>query len=473
MRRPRVLSALTFCVAVIHLGSGSSLSRDYVPSAWSSTFYRPEQVRIEGVGIVNQDVVFFQTRWGVSALHEGFLTPVLEAPHGDEITAFHLCHHRSSFFYEVRAHEGGTLSIFEYSLISSDHKPHKVGEFQDTVEATALACVDHLLLRASPASLLSLHLQTDAVSVLRKHDASDVSDAIASLAVGYAADVASRAKIFAAVPRNRTVVRLHLTADGSALLDDSEVVISGGDGLDGPVGEATAREPSHVLWARGKVLFVDGCSLREVRKQRVRTLLGAPELCPEAANETVEPVPWASRLSRPLAVAGSAESTARASVLLLTRGQVVEVEHREDACSEAAADAECSARKNGCGWAEGAEPDQHVCFECARVEEWATRQRPAVEACSLELAPRVGTRYSLTGCGCMAPPPAPAPAPPAPSDEDSRNAVQAVLAVLLLLVATVAAVLLYRGYRRAAVMHELYGVDTAEFHTFNDEECMH
>jgi len=34
-------------------------------------------------------------------------------------------------------------------------------------------------------------------------------------------------------------------------------------------------------------------------------------------------------------------------------------------------------------------------------------------------------------------------------------------------------VLLYRGFRRAAVMRELYGVDTAEFHTFTDDECVH
>ena len=37
-----------------------------------------------------------------------------------ELTAFHMCHHRSSFFYETLAKDGGVLTIYEYSLLAKE-----------------------------------------------------------------------------------------------------------------------------------------------------------------------------------------------------------------------------------------------------------------------------------------------------------------------------------------------------------------
>jgi len=472
MWAPWDLRRLAFCVVVVRLGCSTSLSRDYVPGTWSASFYRPREVQIEAVGIVNENLAYFQTRWGVSALHDGLLTPVIEVDKDSaDITAFHVCHHRGSIFYEVLSRDGGAMTIFEFSL--GTRQKEKVREFQDVAAATSLACVDQLLLRASRSNLLAVHLRPSAVSVLRTYGAEEHSSVITSLAVGYAADVVSRAQVFAAVPENRTLLRLHITNEGGLLVARSEPLLLGGDGSDGPLDAATAHDPQHVLWSRGKVLFVDGCALREVDGGSVRTLLGAPESCIPPANETVEPVPWASRLSRPAALAGSADATAVGAVLLLTGAEVVQVVQRANDCVEHLTDADC-VEQHGCGWAESSTSEQHACFDCNSLEEWANRQRPAVQACSLEGAPRAGTRYSLTGCGCVAPSPAPPPAPPAPADSGgAANTVQAVLAVILIIAAAIAGILLYRAFRRAAVMRELYGVDTAEFHTFTDDECPH
>ena len=34
--------------------------------------------------------------------------------------AFHMCHHRSSLFYEVLSKDGGVLTIYEYSLLAKE-----------------------------------------------------------------------------------------------------------------------------------------------------------------------------------------------------------------------------------------------------------------------------------------------------------------------------------------------------------------
>ena len=37
-----------------------------------------------------------------------------------ELTAFHLCHHRSSIFYETLSKDGGVLTVHEYSLLAKE-----------------------------------------------------------------------------------------------------------------------------------------------------------------------------------------------------------------------------------------------------------------------------------------------------------------------------------------------------------------
>mmetsp|Transcript_137488 Transcript_137488/g.293842 ORF Transcript_137488/g.293842 Transcript_137488/m.293842 type:complete len:485 (-) Transcript_137488:188-1642(-) len=484
MRAPRALrlAALWATLAAPRLaivGAGADADallafRDYAPDAQSSTFYRPHEVQIEHVGLVNEGAAYFATRRGVSLLRDGLLTPVLEVVDAD-LTAFHLCHHRGSIFYEVLAREGGTLSIFEYSLAA--RQKVMVREFQDaTAPATSLACVDQLLLRASPANLLALHLPSGAESVLRKFYDSASLDAFASLAVSYAADVITRSEVYAVVPQNHSLLRLRLTDEGGLVaIASTEPLLLGGDGSDGDLAAATAHQPLQVLWARGKVLFVDGCSLREIHDGQVRTLLGVPTECMETGNETLEPVSWTSRLSRPMALAASADGTAGLEVLLLTGAEVIRVAQHANVCTARLTDDSCLADP-GCAWAEGPGPDHHLCFDCEGLERWANSLRQGVEACSLELAPRAGTRYSLTGCGCAPPPPAPEPAPGPDPQSDSEGAVtagQVILVAFVIVAALIIAVLLYRASRRAAVMRELYGVDTAEFHTFTDEECLH
>ena len=87
--------------------------------------------------------MYFATKSGVSMLHEGLLTPAVERhdaatwqhtlpslsrkrlmqwkrsllASAQELVAFHMCHHRSSIFYEVLSKDGGVLTIYEYSLL--------------------------------------------------------------------------------------------------------------------------------------------------------------------------------------------------------------------------------------------------------------------------------------------------------------------------------------------------------------------
>lgn len=63
--------------------------------------------------------MFFASGHGVSTLHEGLLTPVIEL-RDVELTAFAMCHHRGSLFYETLSKEGGLLTIFEYSLLARE-----------------------------------------------------------------------------------------------------------------------------------------------------------------------------------------------------------------------------------------------------------------------------------------------------------------------------------------------------------------
>lgn len=445
--------------------SGSAVARrEYVLNAWSTSFYKP-RAEIESLGLINQDSVFFKSKWAISALHDGFLSQLVEVDgETSEITSFHLCHHRNSFFYEVVSREHGTMTIFEYGL-STKHTA-MVREFQDLVPSRALACVDQLLLRASQSSLLALSLQTGATSILRQYATGEDVLVIDSLTVGYAADIAERAEIYAVAPRNRTVLRLHLADNGGGLSAKLEELLPSGIGADGPLADASAHEPHSVLWSRGKVLFVDGCSLREVDGGHVRTLLGHPQHCSEPASESLHAVPWASQISRIHAVAAAADETAVGAVLLATGAEVLLVVVQGDSsCGVHSADAECTAQR-GCGWAEGQSTEQRACFSCSGLETWAQRQNHG-DPCDLEESHAAGTRYSLAGCGCLAPTPAPAPAPPDPADDDASR-VQAALAVLIIIAAAFTALLLYRRSRRAAAYRELYGVDTAEFHTFTD-----
>ncbi|CAE8655900.1 unnamed protein product, partial [Polarella glacialis] len=226
---------------------------------------------------------------------------------------------------EILAKDGGVLTIYEYSL--SARESVKIRVFQETVPATSLACVDQLLLRASPANLIAISLQQGGfghTSVLQKFRDPEGADALGSLSVGFAADVPSQAQLFAVAPRNRSVLRLHLVEDettGGLHLGGSELLVAGGDGGDGPLSEASALEPRQVLWNHGKVIFSDGCSVRQIDGGLVTTLLGAPAECVEPGNETLAPVPWATRISAPAALAAEAEGTAGAAVLVLTAAQ--------------------------------------------------------------------------------------------------------------------------------------------------------
>ena len=157
----------------------AEIHREYLPT-WSSSFYRPRDVELKNIGLVNVltsdtlgmlshlsvfswmsevETVFFATHSGVSTLHDGLLTPAVEVRDAEprqkkscshdykhfaggfqvfpilvsffqsqelehlpskELTAFHMCHHRSSFFYETLAKDGGILTIYEYSLLAKE-----------------------------------------------------------------------------------------------------------------------------------------------------------------------------------------------------------------------------------------------------------------------------------------------------------------------------------------------------------------
>lgn len=489
MRRPledacrhgrRLLAAYAAVGLVAATAAGPS--REYSSGSWGRSFFRPKEVQLDAVGLVNEDTVFLATRSGIKTLQRGHLTQFIEAVEGEDYKAFHLCHHRSSIFYQVLARDGGALSVYEYGLAA--RQKVLVHQFQDAVPATALACVDQWLLLASSTALLAVHLPTQTLSELRTFEDPEGADSIASVSVAYAADVVERAEVYVASPGNGTIVRLRLTDAGEGALREkaSDVVLGAGEGSDGPVAEATVRSPGQLLWSRGQVLFTDGCALRSLKDGRVRTLLGGVGTCAPAANETLEPVPWATQLSRPRSLAAAAEGTAGSAVLLLTESQVLHVSEEANACAGAAATAPeapggaadaCEADRVQCAWAEGPESNEALCLECGALERWLAMARPTTDVCGLEEEPRGGTRYSLGGCGCA---PTPAPAPPTPGPDaagDDATGLQAALSALLVIVLCVGGIVMHRRSRRQAALRDLYDVDTAEFHMFADNEGLH
>lgn len=460
MRRLRTL-ALT---AVAQLWRLAAQIQEHGRAVWPQVtrFYRPQGLRITGLGLINEEEVFFATESGISGFHDGFLTPLVHTDHATP-QAFHLCHHRNSIFYEALGYDSGELTIFEYSLVA--RRRERIQGFQDAAPATALACIDRMLLRASPSSLLAVHLQSNRPpSVLREFHLGAAP--VTSLSVGFAADVYTRAQIFALVSQNRSLLRLRLTPQGDdlAVSAASQELLSGGSGSDGPIGSATAYDPRHILWSHGNILFTDGCSLREIRDANVRTLVGSPADCVRPANESLELAPWATRLSRPKALAGASDGTVSEVVLFLTGAQVSRVASQRDACTQHLSEQKCSQQLD-CGWAEGS--GHSLCFGCELLRLWAASQRPPVDPCSLEGASRASTRYGLASCGCLPPGPQPSSGGRSWSGAD---AVQVMLSIIVLWVGTCAALLVYRAHRRAVVINELYGVDTAEFHVFNDED---
>merc|ERR1712176_1081096 len=86
---------------------------------------------------------------------------------------------------------------------------------------------------------------------------------LVSLSVRHAADLYTRAVIYAVVPTNHTVISLHLKSDptsGMPAVKSSEIVLSGGDGSDGVVATATVLEPLLVVSVQDRLVVADGCS---------------------------------------------------------------------------------------------------------------------------------------------------------------------------------------------------------------------
>eukprot|EP00439_Symbiodinium_sp_Y106_P053436 s1515_g7.t1 len=461
------LSGLSFCVCLLHVLGETH--REYVDDSWSSSFYQPHDVQVNHVGMVNAQAVYFATKTGVSMLHDGLLTPAVER-HDSELVAFHMCHHRSSLFYEVLSKDGGVLTIYEYSLLAKESV--KVAIFQETVPAKSLCCVDNLLLRASRSSLVAVSLSSGALgasSILQKFK--DEQDVLGSLTAAFAADIVQHAQVYAVVPRNRSVVKLHLQEDTHGVLHLTAVdeVLIPGEGADGPTEKASVVQPHHVAWLHGKLLIVDGCSLRQVEEGRVKTLLGSPVECAEPPNETLSPASWTSRIAQPLGLAVEAEATTGHTVLVLTRGQVIQVTQDDGSCTESSHDT-CikdalnrvgrqTANQEQCGWVED---DRHNrCLGCSELHAWAEAQRPPLDPCLLQSSAIGGAgradsvRYDLSACGC------------------ADIGLAGFMRVLLVL-GIAAGVLFYcwRERQRRRFQQDMYGMtsDTVQFHTFNDQE---
>jgi hypothetical protein len=459
-------------------------TREYALGVRSASFYRPQQMQITGIGLANEETAYFaKTRSVAQWRRDENKFIEMTPPHeSGKISAFHLCHHRNSFFYEVKG--DGSVIIYEHSVERwHDEAPRTIWQSEDAYPASSLACVDKYLLRASESDLI-------AIDVEPKHDDDhehrplDVSTLfeygpheghIASVAVGFAADVVSRANIFAAVPGNGTLVRLHLSSDlheDHKLIAQSEPFLLAGDGSDGALSDASAYDPRHVASVHGTVLFADGCALRQIADGRVKTLIGVPSRCTAPQNETVEPVPWASRLSKAMALAGVAEETSDRTVLALTGDRsspahevqhVFKVTQRDDSCSEHVAEDECTTQQ-GCAWAIGAKEIERLCFSCEALDEWIRGQHDVGEKCMLEMQPRFGTNYNLIGCGCVAPTPVPG------SSDFGLTAFQILVGGAVILAACCVLTMLHRASRRAAAPRELLYEDCAEFHIFTDCE---
>lgn len=245
-------------------------------------------------------------------------------------------------------------------------------------------------------------------------------------------------------------------------------MLHGGAGSDGALDTASMYDPLFVTSVHDTILFADGCALRQISDGRVRTLLGEPAECVAPQNETLEPVPWASRLSKPEALAGAAEETLDGTVLALTGSEVLRVRQGEDECERHADAEECSAQP-GCGWAEGVRPHERRCFGCDNLHEWAAGLATAMDPCLLETSPRGSTSYRLESCGCVAPQPAPSPEPDS-GDDTGLTVLQVIFGGSVIIAACCCMLMFRRASRREAAMRELYGVDTAEFHIFTDDE---
>jgi hypothetical protein len=326
-------------------------------------------MQITGIGLANEETAYFAKTRSVAQWRsaEQQLNDMHLPVHDGKISAFHLCHHRNSFFYEVTT--DGSATIFEHSVERQTEEAQRVWHSEDADPSSSLACVDKYLLRASDSDLIAIDVETEHPDEPDDHEhrQPDVSvlfeyedgGRIASVAVGYAADVFSKANVIAAVPDNRTIVRLHLSSDPheeKKIVAEVESLLSAGDGSDGLLGDASAYDPRHVVSVHGNVLFADGCALRQIADGHVKTLLGAPSLCTAPQNETVEPVPWASKLSKTMALAGVAEDTSDSTVLALTGSEtqhVLKVTQTEDSCQAHSDQDDCVAQ-DGCAWASGA-----------------------------------------------------------------------------------------------------------------------
>jgi len=458
--------------------------REYVPGVLSKSFYRPRNFPITDIGVWDEDTAYFSSRHSVKKIDEGHLMPMngMEVGGGDEIIAFHLCHNRNSFFYEVQAEDGGTVTIFEHHL-DDDHRVEVWKNEEDASSAKSLLCVGKLLLRASQDDLLAIDIERSesdhehpSVSVLRKYDRND-DDAlvITSLATHFANDVYTNQQVYGLVPRNRTLLKLHLETDHETekVIAKSEILLSGGDGSDGDRDSASLLDPLFVLSLHDSVLFADGCALRQIsRDERVRTLMGAPRECTSPQNQTVEPVPWATRLSPLQALAGSPEGTRYGVALALTKEEVVSVVQREDSyCAEL--DSEDCLAHPGCGWAQGEKLHEQLCFDCDALRQWESARKDIVgediDICLFEAAPRARTTYRLGGCGCAAPETTPQP----DADGVGLTILQFFIGGSVIIGGCLGGLTYIRAQkRRAALAREMYGsIDCCEFHVFTDEEA--
>jgi hypothetical protein len=94
---PLLLPALT-AAGVTGLFQGKR--RDFDPRVFATSFYRPHGIEIDSVGLVNSELAYFATRSGVKKFEDHFLHSVPDVDtHGEELSAFVLCHHRNSFFF--------------------------------------------------------------------------------------------------------------------------------------------------------------------------------------------------------------------------------------------------------------------------------------------------------------------------------------------------------------------------------------
>jgi len=405
-------------------GRTSSPSREYTSDLRSDLFFRPRQVKIEGLGLVNELQVYTTTSQKVMQMIQPpptvTFSPVDSVHDSETMTASVLCHHRSSIFFEVRSSDHGQVTIYELDILH-DKQHHVVRELQDVEAAIALACVDSHLLRLSYSDFMFIDLKEKTYSVLMSYQGPSDSNFISSISVRYAADQLNQAEVYAVFPRNRSIGRMKLTRENHEPPQLGGVtVLNGGSGSDGVLAKASVREPHSVLATHSEVFFADGCSVRIIRNGVVRTLLGDPGVseCVPSQEESLELAPWASKIARPSKIAGAADGTAHPVALLLTEGEhapgydggspnsIFRLVLTDSPCAHFTDEKQCLA--NRCAWAEGRLSSQRLCFDCQNLHDWAAAEAKKsgnfFDGCSLQFKRRAGTRYSLTGCGCRSRP---------------------------------------------------------------------